>query len=303
MALASGASVGLSYVAETTRGTTPATPTMKALRATSRNINLTKNMLESAEVDPTRQTRDIRHGFNQVQGSVGFELGLETYDDWLAAALGGTWVGDVLKVGNVLQTFTVERRFTDIGQYQVFRGVAVNTMSLTISPEAVVGGTFELIGMRGEPMSPTSLGEPTPAPTNSPFASFDGSLKEGGTEIAVVTSLELQINNNRSLQGVVGSKFSPDVFEGTCQITGTLSAFFESAALLDKFTSEIESSLEVTLTDINGAGSMSLLLPRIKYTGGSIELPQSGPITVSMPFTALYDSTAETSIQITRSIT
>lgn len=301
MALASGASVGLSYVAETVRGTTPANPTMKTLRSTSRNINLTKNMLESEEVRPDRQTADLRHGFNQVGGSVGFELSYGTYDDLLAAALGGEWDDDTLKVGNTLQTFTIERRFTDIGQYQVFKGVAINSMSLNVSPEAVIGGTFELIGMRGDAMTPTTLGVPDPASTSSPFAAFDGVLKEGGQVIAVVTSLELQAGNNRSVEPVVGSKFSPDVFEGEFQVTGTLSAFFESPDLLNKFTNEATSSLEVTFDDIDGAGSLTVLLPRIKYTGGDMDPPQSGPITVNMPFTGLIDPVAGTSLMFTRS--
>ena len=75
MAIASGASVGLSYVAEVTRGTTPGGPTMLELRSTSRNINATRRPLQSAERRSNRQIQDFRHGFKEVTGGIGFESG------------------------------------------------------------------------------------------------------------------------------------------------------------------------------------------------------------------------------------
>lgn len=302
MALASGAYKSLSYVAETVRGTRPASPTMKELRYTEGGLNLTKNMLESEEVNPYRQTGFLRHGFNQVGGSFNVELAMEAYDDWLAAALGGEWVEDVLKVGKVLQGFTVEDGHSDVQLYQEFNGVAVNGLTISIAPEAIVTGAFELIGMKGHPMSNSSLGAAEPAPTREPFAAFEGELLEGSTPLAVVTSLELALTNNRTTEPVVGSKFSPDIFEGVCQVTGTLSAFFESEMLLNKFINETESRLVVTLLDIGGDDSMTFTLPRIKYTGGERSTARTGNVSVSMPFTALFDPTLETTLMIERSI-
>jgi hypothetical protein len=47
MSNASGQRVQLAYVAETTQGVTPASPTFKTLRGTTRNINHAINALES----------------------------------------------------------------------------------------------------------------------------------------------------------------------------------------------------------------------------------------------------------------
>ena len=91
MTFASGSRVGLSYVKEITHGTIPGGPTMLTLRSTGQNINLQKGNLESAESRPDRQTADFRHGFRQVQGSIGYEFMMECYDDWLAATLTDTW--------------------------------------------------------------------------------------------------------------------------------------------------------------------------------------------------------------------
>ena len=387
MTLASGSRVGLSYVAETVRGTTPGSPSMKSLRVTSRAINLQKNTLQSNEKRSDRQLATLRHGFNQVAGNPGFELSLAAMDDMLEAALSGTWAavttgaisidasatddsfnrstgsfltdgftaggivdvtgyvatgnnsqwrissvtatkmivtqldgtaaglttesgggdetiaytGKQLNIGTTLRTFAVERRFTDISQYQVFNGVAVNQLSLNIQPEQIVGGTLDLIGMSAAAMSGTSLGTPAAAATNEPFSSFEGSLYEGGSQIAVVTGLDLQLQNNRTLQPVVGSKFSPDVFEGDALVTGTLTAFFENETLYNKFVNETGSSLDLRLDDLNGTDFMRIKLGNVKYTGSDMDPPQEGPVPLSMPFAALLDPTSNTSMEIQRS--
>jgi len=91
MAQASGSRVIAAYVEEVTRGTTPASPTLKTIRATSRNVNLDKAILPSEEVRASRQEADERHGSNSVAGSIGYQLSLEDYDDFIRYAMGGTW--------------------------------------------------------------------------------------------------------------------------------------------------------------------------------------------------------------------
>lgn len=381
MTIASGSRVRLSYVAESTHGTTPGSPSMKTLRTTGRNINLVKNMLESQEVRASRQLRDLRHGFQQGSGEIPFELSLSAYDDFLAAALGGSWaaistsgvnlsadgtantftrasgsfvsdgyragdivvtagfsnsenngrfrltgvsatvltveettpvtesagsgktvdlVGKRLDIGTTLTTFSVERAFLDLAQYQVFTGLAVNEFYLTLQPEQIVGGRFNVLAMAVAALSGSSLGSPSAAPTHDPFASFDGVMYEGGTQTAIATGLEMTLNNGRSLNPVIGAKTSPDVFEGTAKISGTLTAFFNSATLLNKFVNETASSLWFKLNDLNGTDFMNIVLGRVKYAGGEINPPQEGPAPISMPFRALEDDNG-TSISIQRS--
>ncbi|CDH43850.1 phage tail tube protein [Candidatus Contendibacter odensensis] len=380
MPLASGANVGLSYVAEVTRGTTPGSPTMKAARFTGRNLNLTRATLTSNERRNDRQIADLRHGFNQVGGSLGFELSTDAFNDFLEAAMAGTWavapttgaqtlasttstftratgsfitdgfmpgdmvtvtgfvtggnngvtqvvsvsalvltvaktlvadvaaaartiagVGKKLKVGSTLKTFTFERRFTDITQYQVFAGVAINQMSFNIKPDQIIGGSFDVIGMSSQPLSGTSLGSPTAAPTGSPFDAFTANLYINGVANAVVTDISFQLANNRSVNPVVGSKFSPDVFEGTCQVTGTLMAYLQDAAVLNLFTNETECSLFAKFPDPNGTDYFVVQLPRIKLTSADSDPPQQGPITVSYKFQALVEPNSGTSIAFQRS--
>ena len=389
MALASGATVGLVYVEEVTQGVTPGS-TYYTLRTTNRNINLTKNTLQSNERRSDRQIATVRHGFNQVVGSPGFELSIGAYDDMLEGATGGTWaplttgtvtataaatddsftlsasdwytlgfqVGDIidvsgyevetgnndqwriativndkitvtnvdgtvasaigdeagggnevfaltgkqLTIGTTLYTYTFERQFSDITQYQKFAGCAVNQMSFSIQPEQIVGGTLDIIGMTADAMSGSSLDDtPEAAATAEPFSAFEGTLYEGGSEIAVVTGIDFQIANNRTLTGVVGADTSPAVFEGDCVITGTLTAFFENATLYNKFVNETASSIDLKLDDLDGTNFMRFHFGNVKYMGGDMDPPQQGPVETTMPFQALVDSDTSNSLMIQRS--
>ena len=203
--------------------------------------------------------------------------------------------GKRLDVGTTLHQFGMERRFDDVTQFQEFDGCAVNQLSLDIQPESIVGGTLDIIGMSAAAMASSSAAGITPraAATNSPFSSFDGVIWEGGVTTGVATGVSFSVNNNRSLENVIGSPFSPAVFEGTNVTDGTLSVFFETASLFNKFVNESSSSVFLKLDDNGDATQfMNIVMPNLKYTGATMDPPQQGPIVTEMPFKALESDQA-----------
>lgn len=383
MPLASGIRVGLRYVAEVTRGTTPASPTMKKLRANTRNLNDNREVLRPNEVRSDRMKADVRHGFRSNDGQVGFDFAAQDFDDWLSAAMGSSFAaastaattlgttapdqitrstgsfwndgyvpgmtitlagsatqdgdftieaisadgqsittvetsisteagsGDetlvektttgVLKIGTTLSTFTVERAFEDVTQYQVFRGVAINQMTFNIQPRQVIGGTFDLLGMTSGGFSATPLDATPTEPANEDVMSaFDGSIVLNDTAIAVCTGLTFTLNNNRTVEAVVGATGSPDVFEGEAMVTGRMSLFFEDAVEYNLFHNESEPALVATLTSLDGTDNYVINFPRIKVLTGAIDPPQTGPIVQEMDFEAVLDTGSGTSLMISR---
>lgn len=298
MAFATGSRHGTSYVVESTYGTTPGTPTMLSFRHTSNSVNLVKDAFASNEIRSDRQIIDHRHGLKRVTGSLGYELSYGALDTIFESALFGAWSTDVLKAGVTPKSFTMERQFADIAQYGVFTGCLVNTTTLTIEPNAMVTGTFGIIGKDGS-FSGTSLGSPSDVATNQPFDGFSGTLDEGGSAIASIASLELNIDNGLTPTFVVGDSTTPQVVPGRSNITGTMRAYFANATLLNKFINETESSLTVTLTGEGGEWEISL--PRIKYSGSEINVTSPDQaVEINMPFQALRDSSAASNIVITR---
>lgn len=298
----------LSYVAETTAGTTPGSPSMLKLRTTDPlQITPEKEAMATDQPYSHRQATLQRHGFKSVGGNIPVELSYAAFDDWLEALLGGSWSTEtagtpqVLKLGNAINTFTVERGFSDIGQYEVFRGVIPNSMSLSINPQGIVTGQFGVIGMGHDVPTGTPLGSPTDVATNEPFDGLgNGSMQEGGSAIAIVTSVELNINNNRNIGRLIGSDEGEAPSNGQIEVTGTLAARFQDLTLLNKFYNETESSLQVVLNDQAGTESLTLDLHKVKYNGGG-RAQDNNTLDVSLPFVGLYDSVNSTGLTATRS--
>lgn len=306
MAFASGGFHGLRYVRESEFGVIPKNPQLRNLRHTSCSLILSKDSFQSNELRCDAQISDLRHGNRRAQGDVGIEFSFGEFDDFLAAAVRGEWkdVADhpghrELRAGVKMQSFTLERVFADIQQYEVFTGCEVDTLSLSIQTNAMVTGTLSFVGKNVD-FSKTPLDSvPDTSLTAPPFDGFSGGLWEGGIRNAVVTSIELNIANNLDPAFVIGSDSAAAIVAGRINVTGTVSAYFENMDLLRKFVAEEESTLAILLG--NGEKkSYTITLPRIKYSGGDNPVDGEGPITLSMPFQALYDSCEGTNIRIRR---
>lgn len=309
--MANGSRHSMRYVAETVYGQTPATPAFKMIRHTGTTLGLSKESLQSEELRDDRQIADFRHGAYQVGGDVNIELSYGSFDELLEAVLLGTWEVDSpaagtdrLKAGVTRRSFTVERFFGDIltadKPYHRFTGVELNTLSLAINANAMITGSFGVLGQNMVTATTAITGATyAPATTTSPLDSFTGTLNEAGTPIAVITEISLSLENALEARFVVGSKQSIRPSIGRSNVTGQVTAYFENSALLDKFINETESSIVFELPD--GAGNKyTFTLPRIKYTGGQPDVDGEGPITLAMPFQALLDSTTGTNLMIDR---
>lgn len=349
---------------------------LEGMLTTQRNINLERDILETSQVRVDRQKSAVRHGFNRVTGSWGYELSLVAQDALIRGAMSGEWStptissvgsltltnssttdhvcqvvrstgswindgirgGDVLAfsgaatatndknyqvvevvnsttlklsdpgntatadtftdvtypgrridIGTTLRTYSAQRSFEDIEKHQYFHTLAVNSMQLTMNPDNPVGGTFELLGTTAEELQNQPMGgsPPSTLPTVQFLAAFDAFLYEAGELNGVVTSLDLTLNNNRSITGVVGSKFSPGIFEGQATVEGTISAMFTGGFMYDRFFFEDDTQIYSYVEDPNGVDFIAVVLPRVKYVGATMDPPQEGAVIQEMPFRAL----------------
>src|SRR5215207_5088414 len=145
MPIATGGQHGMSIVKEVTYGTTPGSPVMKALRNNGTTLNPDKDSITSEELRGDRMISDLRHGNRRPRGDIPFELSYGSQDDLLEAALFGLWTTNVLKAGVTMNSYTIERRFTDIAQYVRFTGCIVDTLTLEFRPGRMVTGSFGIV--------------------------------------------------------------------------------------------------------------------------------------------------------------
>lgn len=302
MTIANGAQHSIHYIVESTYGTTPSTPTWTPFPNTGTNLSMSKDGIESEKLRGDRQVEDFRHGNQTISGDITTELEYGELDDILEAVLCGTWSLDVLKSGLTRRSYTVERKFGDltVPEYHRYTGCEFNTLAISVSPNAIVSATFGAIG-KDISIATTEVASSTYSAPGSvqPFDSFTGSITEGGVSIATVTAIEMTLENGIEPLFSIGSKTTNRPSIGKSRLTGTMTTYFESKTLYQKFINETSSSIVLTLVDIDG-NSYEFDLPNVKYNSGQPDVSGEGAVTISMDFIALYDDTDESQIVITR---
>ena len=302
MAIANGAQHSIFFVSEATYGTTPSSPAFKPFPHTGTTLGMTKDGIESEKLRGDRQVEDFRHGNQSISGDVSAELEYGGLDDILQAVLCGTWASDVLKAGVTRRSFTIERKFADLAtpEFHRYTGSEFNTFALSVSHNAIVSATFGVIG-KGLTLATTAIASSTYAAAADvqPFDSFTGSIQEGGSAIAVVTSIDFTLENGLEPLFAVGSKTTNRPSIGKSRLTGSMTTYFESKTLYEKFINETSSSIFLELVDLAG-NAYEFNFANVKYNSGQPDVSGEGAVTISMDFIALYDGTDLSQIVITR---
>lgn len=205
-----------------------------------------------------------------------------------------------LKTGTVRRSFTFERFFADITQYLRYTGVEFNTFNISVAPNQMVTMGFGVIG-KDQSIAQTAISGSTYTDASAvcPFDSFNGTIKLNGTDIAVVTALELTLENGLETQFVIGNKTTLRPTIGRSKASGSITAYFEDATLLTAFQDETQCYLEFSLTDPAG-NEYTFLIGNLKFNSGQPDVSGEGSITIPADFKATYDTVSQTNIQITR---
>lgn len=301
MTCSQGSNTRLAYVAESVYGTTPTTPTLITLPYRTHSLDLQKTFVESNDIQGDRIPRNSRHGTKSGVGSIEVDLRRGSYDALLESALMGTWTSDVLKVGKTSKFFTIEDQATDITQFRAFKGMTVNSMNVSIAPDQMVQATFNMLGRdMTQATTSVSASAPTADAGYEPFDSF-GAILEGGSAIAVVTSLEFTVDNSRANVPVIGSQLSACVDFGNAVITGTMTVRYKDKTLIDKFLNETMSSISVTVDDAANANSLQFVFPSVKYNGAAVPVANPQGRVMTLPFVAEFNESEGTNLKIIRS--
>lgn len=299
----------LSYVEETVLGQTPAPGfALTNLPYTTHTLDITKDRVEGDDILADRMQRVDRHGNVRAGGDIVAAFRELDYDPLLASALFSDWVNEApgiasLRVGVTPKSFTFQDAALDIAQHRILRGLAVNTLAMTVAPNQLVRCTYSMVGTGGD-QSPASIGTGANIPHSSdePFDSFSGTISEAGTVLGLISSLELNITNSLAPTFAIGSKDAIGVEFGNAVVTGNLVAYYKDASLIRKFLDEVESSLTLNISNPSGSATYTVSLPRIKLNGASVPVQNPQSRFVTIPIVALKDAVENSPIVITRNL-
>lgn len=298
---ASGSRTQFTNIKEIDYGVTPTiiVGDTKVVPFVSNSINLTKSIFEDPSILSNRQSKFSRHGNVSVAGDISFAYAYDNYDFLLESVFFNTFNTDVLKIGQELQSYTVQNGHLDINQYRQFTGLVGNSLSLEVNLDGVVSSTFNLMGQGSTVTQVTNDASPTAQGDYQPMVHFDGTFKEGGVSTAILTSISLNIDNGLTQDYGLGDDEAVCLTSSTVAVNGTVTAFFKDEVLLEKFMNETSTSLEFTIGD--GLGNTHTYnLPNVKYNSADIDVSDGSSLPITLEFQALYDDTIDSILSITR---
>lgn len=193
--------------------------------------------------------------------------------------------------GHTNDSFTVEEWFSDIAQSEVYTGLKVNSMAVSLPSTGLTTIDFGFAGkdlaQKGTTQYFTS---PAAQNTNGIFAAVNGAMVVNGVPVALITSANFTVDRATENATAVGSNSVAEIFTGRVRVTGNLSIYFQDATFRDYFDNETPVSLVMALTADSTANSnfISFVLPKVKLGSFSKQDAELG-LTASSSFTALLN--------------
>ena len=172
--------------------------------------------------------------------------------------------------GTSLASWNIEKDFEDLASVlSLFLGMCVNTWAIDIPADGIMTGSFGFIGSKETSLTTTNSSSYTDAATTQVMtgASHVPKFLENYASQGIL-SLAITLNNNLRVRNQVGTLGVVSVGTGAVEVTGTVTKYFETAALYNKFIDQTETSLAVTCRDTLG-NAYVIELPQVKITSGS----------------------------------
>lgn len=266
MPQARGTETTVALIEESAYGVTPGSPVGTKFYVVSSALRASQNLIRSNTLTATRARAKPSRGNISVAGQIQTEISAENIGTILKHAMGGvttTGAGPythTYALGSLPVGMQIEHdhgsAISGAGRYELFSGVRVASMTIDLPTEGMATIGFDLRGAGSELTSSPADATLTDN-GHTPFSSFEAVLLEGGSSIATVTQVNLQLSNelDESLYAIGGGGRRRALTEGFSTVTGTITAMFESAALLNKAINGTTSSLRMTLSRGTGNGS------------------------------------------------
>ena len=205
--------------------------------------------------------------------------------------------------GHTEDWFSIEHNFSDVDLSEVFWDAKPDTMAFKLPASGMATIDIGIMALRQDRLiAGTSpyFSNVLPASTSGILAAVNGAIYVDGTAIALLTGLDFDIAAGLTSEGVVGSNYKPDLFDGRIQVKGNMTVFFQDATMRDYFVNETEVSVSCVFTDSNDSDSdfLAFTMPRVKMGGSSKDDGEKG-IVQTMPFVALFNTAGDDGVTTT----
>lgn len=300
---ATGSNGRLAIVEETVFGEVPANPQPQVLNFTfGESLMAEADELLDETVTGNRAYEGSRNGLFKVSGSIPFNMGVDGMALIFKGLCGGVTTEESATPGLYVHTFkrektvgsfTIEKGFTDIGQYIKYTGCKINSLKLDMSPGDLAKGSIDVMGSKLITSQAPMAANPTKF-ASFPFANFEGGLLNGAGVAPKLLNLSFEIKNSLYVNNVVGSRYADSINAGMGEITGEITIEFRDLTYFTKWLEEIEEKLVITYkTSVAGHANkqVKITFPKIKFnTSASPAISSKEGVTLPLKFRAFLDT-------------
>lgn len=197
---------------------------------------------------------------------------------------------------HVSRKFGVEAYHLDTGVMRLFRECRVGGANFKLPATGM--STIE-VQMRGRAMT---VGNDNDTPATAPFftspssatttgllAAVNGVVRVGGTNVGVITGVDISVNLNPTTNPVVGQNFPPEIFLDKFMASGQFTAMLQDETFIEYFTNEteVEILLYLSASTADAAEAMTIYMPRVKLGDAEVGLSTDVSVPISCPFQVL----------------
>lgn len=261
---------------------------------------LAQALINPGEIRSDGKTALPRLGSRQGTATLPADLRFTEHDNYLQAALRGTWATDTLVSGTTRRSYTIETYEQDIDTSVLSKGFRFGGFRISGAPDEPVH--IEYSGMFIDQAVLASGASPfytSPTLTTTDYMVVtDCAITIDAVAVLNLTSFDFTIDNGLSVAKVVGSPLSPDVYEDNMKITGSLSALRTSAARQSAYLAGTPFAFVVTCEDPDG-NQIVFTFPNVLESNFSLPMGNAGPPVATFPVVGGVVATDEP-IQIDR---
>lgn len=207
------------------------------------------------------------------------------------------------------RSFCFEKEYTDLSpvEFARYTGCAPEGVSMTMTPETIITGTFSFIGKKEESAAVTfGSGPNTPPNTNevmSAVNSVQSILYKGPGAVNIAqdsTAFNFALANNLRARKRIGELGAISLGSGTVNVTGGLSIYFANEVMMDSYLNSNPISLAVLVMDELG-NAYVFDFPAARFSDGQrVAGGQNQDILAAMSFTAFRSGTEGITMRIQR---
>lgn len=268
-------------------------------------LRLAQTLIRPGGIFSDGQRRAPRGGSHSVSGSLVGDL---TYggghDTMMVASLRGAYAANVLtpSVPLVRSSYTIELYEADVDVSTLSKGCRIGGFTQRGAPDQPITMEYPVVGITQTQLTGASAPfYTTPTEADDDYmTATDAVIQIDGVTAVTLTGWEVTVENGAQTVPIVGTKFSPDVYDGNLGLTGSISLIRDTAnlALQASYISNTTVDLKVTAENVGG-DTYAFLYQNLFLTDFTAPLGDDGPMIVTIPFEG-GKSGVDPIVQVTR---